>query len=194
MVQGSIIGPTLFLIFTTDLVEHLPYGKVIMYADDTQFLDADLPVKISDLKRRVEDTLAVAGKWFVKSRLKISPSKTEMLLIHSRRLQNISFSVSFDNSEIKPSNSVQILGVTFDSGLTWEPHVSAVVRRCYGILIGLARVRNRLPRETKRLLIEALVFSHVRYCLFVWVLVAVLLRRDGEYKKFSTSARESSWV
>ena len=168
VVQGSILGPTLFLVFTTDLVEHLPCGKVIMYADDTQFLDADLPVNISDLKRRVEDTLAVAGKWFVKSRLKINPSKTEMLLIHSRRLQNISFSVSFDNSEIKPSNSVQILGVIFDSGLTWEPHVSAVVRRCYGILIGLARIRNRLPRETKRLLIEALVFPHVRYCLSVW--------------------------
>ena len=116
----------------------------------------------------MEDTLAVARKWFVKSRLKLNPSKTEMLLIHSRRLQNISFSVSFDNNEIKPSNSVQILGVIFDSGLTWEPHVSAVVRRCYGILIGLARIRNRLPRETKRLLIEALVFPHVRYCLSVW--------------------------
>jgi len=36
------------------------------------------------------------------------------------------------------------------------------------ILVGLARMRHRLPSETKRLLIEALVFPHVRYCISVW--------------------------
>ena len=29
-------------------------------------------------------------------------------------------------------------------------------------------MRHRLPSETKRLLIEALVFLHVRYCISVW--------------------------
>ena len=177
VVQGSILGPTLFLVLTTDLVNHIPFGKVIMYADDTQFLDADSPANIPELKRRVEMTLAEAGKWFMKSRLKVNPTKTELLLIHSHRLQNPSFSVAFENSVLKPANSVQILGVTVDSGLTWQPHVSAVVRRCYATLIGLAKIRNRLPRETKQLLIEALVFPHIRYCLSVWGSCTVTQRK-----------------
>ena len=36
------------------------------------------------------------------------------------------------------------------------------------VLIGLARMQSRIPRETKRLLVEALVFPHLRYCMSVW--------------------------
>ena len=43
IVQGSILGPILFLLFTNDLTQHLPNTKIIMYADDTQFFDSDAP-------------------------------------------------------------------------------------------------------------------------------------------------------
>lgn len=140
-----------------------------MYADDAQFLDAALPQNMSDLQNRVEQNLAIALDWFSQNSLKINPIKTEMILIKSRRLAtNAHFSITFDGKRIKPAQSVRILGVIVDSCLSWEPHISSVVRRCYGILIGLARMRYRLPPETKRLLIEALIFPHVRYCLSVW--------------------------
>ena len=64
--------------------------------------------------------------------------------------------------------SAKVLGVHIDSCLTWEHHVAAITRRCYCIPIGLARMQRRVPRETKRLLIEALVFPHLQYCLCVW--------------------------
>ena len=69
-----------------------------------------------------------------------------------------------------------------------ETTVSAVVRRCYGILIGLAKIRDRLPREIKRLLIEALV-SPVRYRLSVWGSFSAKQRR--ECRKLNFGARES---
>ena len=37
-------------------------------------------------------------------------------------------------------------------------HISTVVQRCDYTLIGLARMRRRLPRDVKKLLVEALVF------------------------------------
>ena len=46
VVQGSILGPILFLVFTNDLPQHVPHGKLVMYADDTQFLDADEPSNV----------------------------------------------------------------------------------------------------------------------------------------------------
>ena len=64
VIQGSILGPVLFLLFTNDLTQHLPEGKVVMYADDVQFLDTDAPLNILDLKKRVESNLSVALKWF----------------------------------------------------------------------------------------------------------------------------------
>ena len=169
VVQGSILGPILFLIFTNDLTQHVPYGKMILYADDAQFLDADLPKNMCDLKFRVEKNLEIAIRWFTQNSLKVNPIKTEMALIRSKRfIIDDQFSVIFDNSVIKPAASVKILGVTVDAHLSWEAHISVIVRRCYCVLIGLSRMRHRLSSETKQTLVEALVFPHVRYCLSVW--------------------------
>ena len=76
VVQGSILGPVLFLLFTNDLPQHIPAEKVVMYADDAQFLDSDVPSNLSDLKIRLETSMSAALKWFTQNRLKINPSKT----------------------------------------------------------------------------------------------------------------------
>ena len=140
-----------------------------MYADDVQFLDTDSPANIQDLKNRVESNLSLAMKWFTQNRLKINPSKTEMIIIKSsRQVTDTSFSAHFGNDKISQSHSVKVLGVVVDHHLTWDKHVTAVVQRCNMILVGLARMRNRVPKSTKRMLIEALVFPHIRYCISVW--------------------------
>ena len=169
IVQGSILGPVLFLLFTNDLTQHLSQGKVVMYADDVQFLDADAPTNILAHKNRVESTLSVAMQWFTQNRLKMNSSKTEMIILKSRRQNsNASFSVRFGSDTISPSLGVKVLGVTIDPHLIWDAHVTSIVQRCNMILVGLARMRSRVPKDTKRMLIEAMVFPHIRYCVSVW--------------------------
>ena len=169
IVQGSILGPILLIIFTSDLPQHLPNCKLVSYADDCQFFDADSPSEVETLKSRVENTLSTVLTWCTQNRLKINPSKTEMLVIKSRRqASDTNFSVLFGDDEISPSDSVKILGVTVDSHLSWDSHVGIVVQRCNVILIGLARLQHKLPKCTRQLLVESLVFPHIRYCLTVW--------------------------
>ena len=129
----------------------------------------DCPSNTQALKSRIEESLFVGLKWFTQNRLKINPAKTEMVILKSRR-QNINtdLSVQFGNDKISPASSVKVLGVTIDSQLTWENHIAFVVRKCYCVLIGLARIRHRLPRCIRQLLVEALVFPHIRYCMSVW--------------------------
>ena len=168
VIQGSILGPVLFTLLTNDLPQHIPYGRLVMYADDAQFLDSDLPHNHQDLKNRIEATLAVAMHWYTQNRLKLNPSKTELIIIKSRRQHTNDFSVSIGNTSVTPVPCVKILGVILDSNMTWEKHVSKVVQRCYSTLIALARIRYRVPRDVKQMLIESLVFPHIRYCLAVW--------------------------
>ena len=178
IVQGSILGPVLFLVFTNDLSQHIPHGKLIMYADDAQFIDADSTGNLPELKRRVEECLSVALRWFTQNRLKVNPTKTDMLVLKSSRQSvNPNFAVRFGSSEITPVQSVKILGVHIDSCLTWEHHVAVITRCCYCILIGLARMQRRVPRETKRQLVEALVFPHLQYCMCVWGICTVTQKR-----------------
>ena len=127
------------------------HGKLVLYADDAQFLDTDFIGHLPDLKRRVEETLSNALLWFTKNRLKVNPSKTELLVLKSSR-QHIAggLTVRFGDTTLVPVKSAKILGVQLDPSLTWEQHVSMVTRRCYSVLIGLARMQRRIPRHTKK--------------------------------------------
>ena len=209
IIQGSILGPVLFFIFTNDLPQHIPQGKIVMYADDTQFLDADSPSNILDLKTRIELSLSVALKWFTQNRLKINPAKTEMIVLQSRRQKVVEdLSISFGTDKISPSHSVKVLGVTIDAHLLWEDHVTSVVRRCYGVLVGLARLRQKVPKCTRRLLVEALIFPHLRYCMTVWASCTAIQKRRlqkavnfgarivvglGRYDHVTPALRELGW-
>ena len=169
VVQGSLLGPRLFSVFTNDLVAHLANGKQVVYADDVQFLDADTTENLITLKQRVECTLQAALDWFVQNRLKINPNKTELLVLKSqKRSCDPHLTIKFGDSNIKPSPSAKILGIYVDSALTWEKQVSQVVRRCFHVLVGLSKLRHKIPSVTKKLLIEALVFPHLTYCCTVW--------------------------
>ena len=117
VVQGSILGPVLFLLFTNDLTQHLPGTKIIMYADDTQFFDFDSTKNTDELKTRVENTLSTALHWFTRNRLKINLNKSEMVIFQSKRIRdNPNFSISFDTETSYPSQSAKLLGVFLDQG------------------------------------------------------------------------------
>ena len=153
VVQGSILGAVLFLLFTNDLPQHIPSGKTVMYADDTQFLDAHCPSNIQELKIRIENSLAVALQWFTQNRLKINPTKTEFVIIKSRRLKVETVPTFWKRSDTTIRQRQGDGCLT----LTWDSHISRIVQRCYCILAGLARLRHKIPGNvgTKRLPVEA---------------------------------------
>jgi len=114
-------------------------------------------------------SLSVALNWFIQNRLKVNPSKTEMVVLQSSRQHTpVELSARLGQLEIVPTKSVKLLGVKIDSHLSWDVHVSSVVRRCNRILIGLARLHHKFTCITRLVLIEALVFPHIRYCVSVW--------------------------
>ena len=158
----------LFLIFTNDFASHITHGKVILYADDVQFIDSEEPCHIETLKIRVESTLETALTWFTRNSLKINPIKTEFLLHKTRGRRTRDITIKFGEHTLKATPKAKVLGVILDPALTWEDHVTMTVQRCNHVLVGLCKLRNRLPRELRKFMVETLVFPLMRYCACVW--------------------------
>ena len=185
VVQGSIVGPLMFLLFTNDIQCYVSNAcKLVSYADDMQLMHNSVPSPsgLAQLRTQVEADLAAASAWYRHNGLKINPSKTEFIVIgtQSNVRKAAELKVTFQNSQLSPSESVKILGILIDSTLSWQHQTAQIAQRCFGLLIAINKLKHMLPRSTTKMLIESLVFPHIRYCLPAWAPTTVTQRQRVE--------------
>ena len=118
----------------------------------------------------MERSLSSLDVWFRANGLKVNASKTQLMVFGSR--QNLRsappIEVRFRGETICPVRTARNLGVIFDPCLSWDDHIAHVVRKCFGMLIGLSHIRQHLPPGVIPTIVHGLVLSHVRYCIAVF--------------------------
>ena len=168
--QGSSLGPLLYCVFANDLSLFAEDAVVVQYADDTQILVSGKKSKIHTVVAHMERVLDSLDVWFRANGLKVNAAKTQLMLLGSS--QNLrttpDVSVKFRGHDLIPVSEAKNLGLIFDRSLTWDSHVSEITRRCIGVLSGLSHLRGHLPPSVISALVNALVFSQIRYCISVY--------------------------
>ena len=108
--------------------------------------------------------------WFQANSFKMNPEKTYFTLICTKSSikKTATFHIDLSGTTIHPSTTVKVLGVFLDQHLTWEAHISAIVRRCNAILVSLFKICHHLNHDVLKLLVCVHVFPHIQYCLSVW--------------------------
>ena len=79
--QGLILGPLLFDLYISDLLQCLENCSINMYADDTVMYFTNLCA--SEIARVVQDGLNRVVQWMESSRLTLNQSKTKSMLFGS---------------------------------------------------------------------------------------------------------------
>lgn len=165
--QGSVLGPTLFLIFVNCLESLKLRGRLFLFADDTCLFYAGAD-DTQNCQAMNEDLIQL-GRFFSSKLLTLNKLKTKYIHLrsHSTRLEH-GVPVVFDGVTIEQTDCFEFLGLKIDSHLTWQTQCETLSKRIRPIIGIMYKLREFLPKEALMNVYYAFVHSQLSYMVEIW--------------------------
>ena len=98
------------------------------------------------------------------NKLSVNLNKMEYLLFISKYFNNPNCSINTDANIILPNNFAKNLGVVFQSDMSMNKHISAIVKSCFLQLRDFHHICPLILKTAVITLANAFVHSHLDYC------------------------------
>ena len=161
IVQGSGVGPSLYILMESDLRPISINNFLFKFADDTNLL---VPEQ-SDITMKVE--FENVQDWARRNKMIINFSKTKEIVFHRPHPSKFSLLPTFDN--IAMVRQAKLLGILFSDNLSFESHVNAVLCSCSQRFYLLKMLRDGgMSTRNLNVIYDALIVNRISYCLSAW--------------------------
>jgi hypothetical protein len=186
VIQGSTLGPILFLCYINDFFIASTLFSVL-FADDATSLGKGK--NLADLTTYINGELQKIANWFRSNKMAVNTAKTKFIVFRTRgkRVDPTHCELLFNNNEIGhvpedpnlifpitrihnegEEKSFKLLGLLFDEYLSFDSHVDNLCSKIAKSLFCMNRIKNFVTTPALKMLYYAMVHSHIAYCLNVY--------------------------
>ena len=166
IVQGSCLGPLLFVLFANDLCDDLSESVVVkMYADDVKVYNViETSDDVTTLQKNIDHVLSWAKTW----QLEISMQKCFLLPIGGERIDLFVDAYRIGDHSLPQLDAIKDLGILVDRDLKFSDHVSQLVKRAHARCCLISRCFMSRDRQTLLKAYTTYVRPMMEYASCVW--------------------------
>ena len=163
--QGSVLGPSLFLLYINDLPSYIhKNSSVRLFADDcVLYRTIDNNQDSKDLQADLDSLQKWESDWL----MEFHPEKCQVLHITNKK-QPIENNYTIHGHTLESVDQGKYLGVTIHKKLEWTHHIDNITRKANNTRAFLQRNIYQCPRRTKELCYTTLVRPQLEYSSVVW--------------------------
>jgi hypothetical protein len=161
VVQGSVLGPSLFTLMVSDLKPISRSNDLCKYADDLSLLVPE------NSETSIDAEFRAIREWAVTNKLIINFGKTKEIIFHRPRATRLLSPPAL--SGIERVTFAKILGIYVNDSLTFSNHVDQLLSVCSQRMFLLRRLRVRgLKQSHLQVVFTAIILSKILYVICAW--------------------------
>ena len=170
VMQGSILGPSLFLLYVNDLKNAPNVLDPIIYADDTNLFLTHKD--ISCLFKAANLQLEKIDHWFISNKLSLNLSKIKYSFFHKPNKKDdillLLPKLNINDSEIERSKCLKFLGVLLDENLCWKEHIIYIESKIAKNIGLLYKAKPYINMDSLLSLHHSYIHSYISYRNIAW--------------------------